>query len=99
MNVDTALEWVESGVGYLNFCTHAELSNVLADEVLKLRDDIVTLKNVIRRDEQKLAQWEKRAREMHNDMIRVVTERDEAIVRINHLLAVVDELHKQSRKV
>jgi len=60
-------------------------------EIERLRSDNENLKTVLRRDEEQLSQWEERAREAHNDMMRVVQERDNLKAEIERVRA---ELHR-----
>lgn len=55
------------------------------DEIERLQDDIKVMKAVILRDEKQLQQWEKRARETHTDLMRLVGERDQYIEKIEQL--------------
>jgi hypothetical protein len=47
-------------------------------EIERLREDIATLKNVLRGEESKQKQWEKRHLEMRNDLIETAKARDAA---------------------
>jgi chromosome segregation ATPase len=54
-----------------------ELANTRpAAKIEQLTDDVARLKRTLLRDEESIVQWEKRAREAHHDMMRVVDERD-----------------------
>lgn len=46
------------------------------DDCQRLKDDLATVKHTLLLDEDALRQWERRAREAHNDMMRVVADRD-----------------------
>lgn len=49
-----------------------------AKEIERLRGDLDAAKSTLRHDEERIRNMEKRMREMHHDLMRVVGERDEA---------------------
>lgn len=61
--------------------------------VSELRDENATLRRTLRTDEDRLRQWEQRAREAQTDMMRVVSDRDALQAQVASLTSALAQCH------